>query len=42
MGTTYGCPMALLLDNAFTGEFVIGRTYIVRRSGGTYREVTHA
>lgn len=34
MGTTYGCPMALLLDGAHTGQFVIGRKYIVRRSGG--------
>jgi len=33
MGTTYGCPMALLLDGSFTGEYVIGRKYIVRRSG---------
>ena len=33
MGTTYGCPMALLLGGVSTGEFVIGRRYIVRRSG---------
>ena len=33
MGTTYGCPMALLLDGQSTGTYVIGRRYIVRRSG---------
>jgi hypothetical protein len=33
MGTTYGCPMALLLNQARHGEFVIGRKYVVRRSG---------
>lgn len=33
MGTTYGCPMALLLGGENTGDFVIGRRYIVRRSG---------
>lgn len=33
MGTTYGCPMALLLKHEHSGIFVIGRKYIVRRSG---------
>ena len=33
MGTTYGCPMALLLHGITTGDFVIGRKYIARRSG---------
>lgn len=35
MGTTYGCPMALLLDGISTGAYVIGRRYIARRSGKT-------
>ena len=33
MGTTYDCPMALLLDGVSTGRYVIGRKYIVRQSG---------
>ena len=39
MGTTYGCPMALLLDHTSTGSFVIGRKYIVRRSGKVIEKV---
>ena len=35
MGTTYGCPMALLLKGTHTGQYIIGRRYIVRRSGTT-------
>ncbi len=33
MGTTYGCPMALLCDGIDTGKYVIGRKYMVRTSG---------
>lgn len=33
MGTTYNCPMAILLHNMSTGAYVIGRRYIVRISG---------
>lgn len=33
MGTTYGCPMALLLDSVSTGRYVIGRRYIARVCG---------
>ena len=33
MGTTHKCPMALLLDGIDTGSYIIGRKYIVRRSG---------
>jgi hypothetical protein len=32
-GTTYGCPLAIMLGNIGTGTYVIGRKYIVRRSG---------
>jgi len=32
-GTTSKCPMALLLGGQATGSFVIGRRYLVRRSG---------
>lgn len=39
MGTTYGCPMALLLNGIETGSFVIGRKYIVRRSGKVIQKV---
>lgn len=38
-GTTYKCPMALLLNGAFTGDYVIGRKYIVRRSGHAIQQV---
>lgn len=33
LGTTYGCPMALLLDGMHLGRFVIGRAWIARRAG---------
>lgn len=35
MGTTHRCPMALLLDGISTGQYMIGRKYIARRSGET-------
>lgn len=39
MGTTYRCPMALLLDGVSTGSYIIGRKFIVRRSGKTIEKV---
>jgi len=39
MGTTYGCPMALLLNTTSTGSYIIGRKYIVRRSGTKIEKV---
>ena len=38
-GTTSRCPMALLLRGQNTGEYVIGRKYIVRRSGDNIQKV---
>lgn len=39
MGTTYKCPMALLLDGISTGRYVIGRRYIARQSGASIERV---
>jgi hypothetical protein len=38
-GTTYGCPFAMLLNGAHTGAYIIGRKYIVRRSGANIEKV---
>jgi len=38
-GTTYGCPFAMMLNGAFTGNYIIGRKYIVRRSGNVIDKV---
>ena len=38
-GTTHVCPMALLLRGQSTGDFVIGRKYIARRSGTKIEKV---
>lgn len=39
MGTTYGCPMALLLNGEGGGAHVIGRRFIVRRSGKNIEKI---
>lgn len=32
-GTTYNCPLALMLSGTHGGQFVVGRKFIARRSG---------
>ena len=40
MGTTYKCPMALLLTGESTGQYVVGRKFIARRSNNKIEKTT--